>query len=101
LDWIFSAGPVPVTGDGTTVMRVSFNRLRPYGAWEHPSWRQLFDVGQWDQARVVLPTGQSGHVLSPHRFDQNDRWRQGQYRPQPFSRSAVDTAAAHRLLLTP
>jgi penicillin amidase len=101
LDWIFSAGPVPVTGDGTTVMRVSFNRLRPYGAWEHPSWRQLFDVGQWDQARVVLPTGQSGHVLSPHRFDQNDRWRQGQYRPQPFSRSAVDAAAAHRLLLTP
>jgi penicillin amidase len=101
LDWIFSAGPVPVSGDGTTVMRVSFNRLRPYAAWEHPSWRQVFDVGQWDQARVVLPAGQSGHIMSPHHFDQNELWRQGRYRSQPFTRAAVDAAAAHRLLLTP
>ena len=101
LNWIFSRGPVPITGDGTTVMRVSFHRLRPYEAWEHPSWRQLFDVGQWDQARVVLPAGQSGHILSPHHFDQNDLWRTGEYRSQPFTRAAVDAAAAHRLLLTP
>ena len=46
--WFFSRGPVPVEGDGTTVMRISWNRLTPFAAWEHPSWRQIFDVGDWD-----------------------------------------------------
>jgi len=101
LSWLFSRGPVPIAGDGTTVMRVSWNRLRPFAAWEAPSWRQVLDVGQWDQSRVVLPTGQSGHRLSPHHFDQNELWRTGRYRPQPFSRQAVTGAQAHRLVLVP
>ena len=28
--WVFSRGPVPIAGDGTTIMRVSWNRLRPF-----------------------------------------------------------------------
>lgn len=99
--WFFSRGPIPVEGDGTTVMRISWNRLRPFAAWEHPSWRQIFDVGRWDDARVSLPTGQSGHPMSPFYFDQNEAWRTGDYRRQPFSRAAVQAAAAHRLLLVP
>lgn len=99
--WFFDAGTVPIDGDGTTVMRVSWNRLRPFAAWEHPSWRQLFDVGNWDASRVAMPAGQSGHPMSPYYFDQNETWRAGQYRTQPFSRSAVSAAAKHRLLLVP
>ncbi len=99
--WFFDPAPVPMEGDGTTVMRVSWNRLAPFAAWEHPSWRQLFDVGNWDASRVALPAGQSGHPLSPFYFDQNDTWRTGQYRTQPFSRTAVSAAAQHRLLLVP
>jgi penicillin amidase len=99
--WLFDRGPVPVEGDGTTVMRISWNRLTPFAAWEHPSWRQLFDVGQWDDARVALPAGQSGHPMSPFYFDQNETWRAGRYRTQPFSRAAVTAAARHRLLIVP
>ena len=99
--WLFDRGPVPVDGDGTTVMRVSWNRMAPFTAWEYPSWRQLFDVGQWDDARVTLPAGQSGHPMSPFYFDQNETWRTGQYRQQAFSRSAVQAASKHRLLLVP
>jgi penicillin G amidase len=99
--WLFSRGPVPVDGDGNTVMRMSWDRLKPFEAWEHPSWRQLFDVGNWDEARVILPTGQSGHPFSPYYFDQNELWRQGRYRRQPFTRNAVSAAAQHRLLLIP
>ena len=86
LAWFFNRGPVPVAGDGTTVMRISWNRLRPFAAWEYPSWRQLLHAGQWDESRVSMPSGQSGHPLSPHYFDQNEIWREGGYRLQPFSR---------------
>lgn len=99
--FLFNEGPVAVDGDGTTVMRVSFDRLNRYDAYEYPSWRQLFDVGQWDDSRVILPTGQSGHPLSPFYFDQNEMWRTGQYRRQPFSRVAVTAATRYRLLLVP
>lgn len=99
--FLFNQGPVAVEGDGTTVMKVSFNRLNGYDAYEAPSWRQLFDIGQWDESRVILPTGQSGHPLSPFYFDQNEMWRTGQYRRQPFSRDAVTAATRYRLLLVP
>ncbi|MBY0497111.1 MAG: penicillin acylase family protein [Cyanobacteria bacterium] len=101
LRWFLSRGPVPIDGDGTTLMRVSWNRLRPFEAWEHPSWRQLFDVGQWDDSRVAMPAGQSGHPLSPFYFDQNEAWRTGEYRTQPFSRGAITAASQHRLILSP
>jgi penicillin G amidase len=101
LGWFFNRGPIAVAGDSYTVNRTSFHRLRPFAVWEIPSWRQIFDVGQWDDSRVVLPAGQSGHPLSRHYFDQNQMWRTGEYRVQPFSRAAVDTAKAHRLLLVP
>ncbi|MEO7135163.1 MAG: penicillin acylase family protein [Vicinamibacterales bacterium] len=99
--WLFDRGPIPVEGDGTTVMRISWNRMAPFTAWEYPSWRQLFDVGQWDEARVILAAGQSGHPMSPFYFDQNDSWRQGRYRTQPFSRGAVQAGSKHRLILLP
>lgn len=101
LGWFFNRGPVPVIGDGTTVMRVSHRRLTGFAAWEHPSWRQVLDVGSWDNSRVVLPAGQSGHPMSRHYFDQNDLWRQGQYRSLVYSRAAVNGAATSRLLLAP
>ena len=99
--WLFNRGPVPVEGDGHTVMRISWNRRERFKAWEYPSWRQLFDVGEWDQSRVIMASGQSGHPMSPYYFSQNELWRQGQYRRQPFSREAVTAAAKHRLLLVP
>lgn len=101
LQWLFNPGVSEMVGDGTTVMRVSYHRLAPFRAWELPSWRQVLDVGGWDESRVVLPAGQSGHPLSPHYFDQNDLWRDGQYRSQPFTRAAIDRARTHRLLLLP
>lgn len=99
--WFFNRGPVPVTGDGTTVMRISHRRLEGFKAWEYPSWRQVLDVGGWDNSKIVLPGGQSGHPLSPNYFDQNELWRAGRYRTATFTRGAVDGAAAHRQLLTP
>jgi penicillin amidase len=101
LAWLFDRGPVEVTGDSATVNKTSVDPRRPYGVGDLPSYRMIVEPGAWDLTRAVLTTGQSGHVRSPHYFDQNALWARVQDRPFPFSRRAVESARASRLLLTP
>jgi penicillin amidase len=101
LDWAFSRGPVPVTGDSMTINKTTTNLRRPYETSEAASYRQILDVGAWDRSLAVNTTGQSGHPRSPHYFDQNRLWRQGRFRPLPFTREAVDAATVSQLELTP
>ena len=101
LDWFFSRGPVPQPGDSWTVRKASVNDREPYGVVDLASYRQVLDVGNWDQSLAVNTTGQSGHPLSPHYFDQNALWSTGRYRTVPFSRAAVEQARVSRMLLTP
>lgn len=101
LDWFFSRGPVPQPGDSWTVRKASVNDREPYAVVDLASYRQVLDVGNWDQSLAVITTGQSGHPLSPHYFDQNGLWSTGRYRTVPFSRAAVEKAKVSRMLLTP
>ena len=101
LDWFFSRGPVPVAGDGMTVDKTTSNLRHPYETSEGASYRQILDVGAWDQSVAVNTTGQSGHPASPHYFDQNPLWQQGKYHDLPFTRAAVDAATVSRLTLVP
>ena len=40
-----------------------------------PSWRQVFDVGNWEKGcSGVLYPGQSGHRASRHHHDLSKRW---------------------------
>jgi penicillin amidase len=101
LDWFFSRGPFPIAGDSMTVNKSTTNLRRPYATSDAASYRQILDVGGWDQSLAVITTGQSGHPRSPHYFDQNPLWREGRYRPMPFSREAVNAATKSQLLLVP
>ena len=101
LDWFFSRGPVPVGGGSTTVNKTTTDLRRPYATSEAASYRQILDIGLWDASLGVNITGQSGHPRSPHYFDQNRLWRQGEYRPLPFTRPAVEAATVSRLELVP
>ncbi|MEZ4609880.1 MAG: penicillin acylase family protein [Caldilineaceae bacterium] len=64
-----------------------------------PSYRQLVDVGNWDQGMSVTTAGQSGHPFSDHYDDQMTMFREGVYHRMPWSRAAVDEAAVHRMRL--
>lgn len=101
LDWFFSRGPVPVGGHSTTVNKTTTDLRRPYGTSEAASYRLILDIGAWDASLGVNITGQSGHPLSPHYFDQNSLWRQGSYRPLPYTREAVESATVSTLELVP
>ena len=101
LAWFFSRGPVPVGGDSYTVNKTAVDSRHPWRVTDVSLYRQILDVGAWDNTLAINTAGQSGHARSPHYFDQNPLWARTEYRSFPFSRAAVDAAKAHRLLLVP
>ena len=98
----FNRGPFPLSGDGTTPNQTSYAPELPPGlAQIVASYRQIYDVGDWDNARAITTSGQSGHPLSPNYADQIPMWLEGNYHPMPWTREAVEAIAVHRLRLGP
>lgn len=54
--------------------------------------RYVFDVGDWDRSRWVVPHGVSGDSGSPHHLDQLEDWASMRLRPMRWSVAAVDAA---------
>jgi penicillin amidase len=101
LDEFFSRGPVPIAGDGETVNKTTVDLQEPYRTADLATYRQILDVGAWDNSLGVITTGQSGHPRSLHYFDQNPLWRVGEYHTLPYSRQAVVSARTAQLVLIP
>ncbi|MEZ4676853.1 MAG: penicillin acylase family protein [Caldilineaceae bacterium] len=99
---IFNRGPIPIGGDATTVNVARHVPQLPLGlVLVTASYRQIFEVGSWDRAQSMINVGQSGHPLSNLYDDQMVMWKEGVYHPMPWSREAVESAAAYRLRLEP
>ncbi len=98
----FNRGPFPVGGDMTTPNQTgSVPKLPPGLVNVAATYRQIYDVGAWENAQTVIHTGQSGHPMSDQYDDQMGMWREGVYHAMPWSQEAVDAAAVHRLSLQP
>jgi len=50
---------------------------------------------------AVNSTGQSGHIFHPNFKDQIPLWQNVEYRPSPFTFSAVEKTAVGKLILIP
>ncbi len=83
-------GPWPIAGDGDTIAQSGIDPWHPYNASFCVTYRQIFDVGNWDEGRFILPTGQSGHPGSAHYDDLIHDWLHCRYRPLLFSRAAIE-----------
>lgn len=98
----FNRAPLPIGGDATTPNQTRAALHLPPGLVQTiPVHRQILEVGAWDRAQSVLAGGQSGHALSRLYDDQIIMWREGVYHLMPWTRAAVEKAAAHRLVLQP
>ena len=98
-------GPIPRPGDDSTVNATSTprgqkdqNLLYQTGG---PTWRQILDVGAWDNSVMVNSPGESGQPESPHYADLLPLWDQGKYIPMLYSREAVEKNASQRMTLEP
>ncbi|HEX9436010.1 MAG TPA: penicillin acylase family protein, partial [Candidatus Limnocylindria bacterium] len=102
IDKAFDLGPFPWGGDANTVAQAAVDPLLPTSnPLAIPTVRTVIDVGGWDEARFVLPAGQSGNPCSPHYDDQLPLWRRGDAVPMPFSEEAVAKATKETLRLEP
>ncbi len=94
----FDRGPVARPGDGYSVNATSGEHFQQTNG---ASYRQILDLSNWDRSVMTNVPGESGDPNSPHYSDLIDDWANGRYHPMPFSRQAVEAAAAERLTLTP
>jgi penicillin amidase len=81
------------SGSGYTVKAVT----RHHG----PSERFTANLADLDQSTLNTVTGQGGNFLSPYYMDQWKAWYEGSTFTLPFSSPAVQSTAAHRLVLEP
>jgi penicillin amidase len=65
------------------------------------TFREVFDLADWDLGLATTAPGQSGQPGSPFYGDQIESWASGDYFPLAFSREAVEQVTEHRLVLRP
>ena len=86
---LFDIGPYERAGDGYSVNNGAYSLATPYALRSHASERMLVDLGDLDNSRSVLPTGQSGQPLSRHWGDQTALWLRGELHPMWFTRARI------------
>jgi penicillin amidase len=97
---LFDLGPVERPGDGNTVNATAFAG-KSYYQVAGASYREIFDLSDWDKGVGVNVPGQSGQPASKHYGDLLPLWAHGQYFPLSFSKQAVDRETTDVLELKP
>lgn len=97
---VLNRGPVARPGDDYTVNATGYwgsSMAQVAGA----SYREIFDLSDWDNSMGVNVPGQSGQPGSPHYDDLIPLWSAGRYFPLSYSRAAVERQAVDVLELKP
>src|SRR5579885_3117155 len=98
-------GKIPMlrrwTGPGEQPQSGSVYTVKAAGRDYGPSERFTADLSNLDTSTLNLVTGNAGNFLSPYYMDQWEAWYTGYTFVLPFTTSAVEKSAAHRLMLQP
>lgn len=82
LDKIFNVGPFAKSGGNDVIDKegYKYNKAGVYPVVDGPAMRLLVDFADTDHAWSIIPTGQSGNVMSLHYSDQAYMFNNGKYR---------------------
>jgi penicillin amidase len=97
---LFDRGPMKRSGDGEVVQATGF-RDDSYDQLSGASYREIFDLADWDRSVGINVPGQSGQPGSKHYDDLLPLWIEGKYFPLSFTKGAVDAVTTDVLHLTP
>lgn len=101
VDKIVNVGPFTIGGDGTTIFNTEYSFTDPYKNKLGPSMRYIFDFSKPDEFEFILPTGQSGHIMSDHYSDMTSKWLEGKYIKLKTDNESIVSPNNHLLLLVP
>ncbi len=94
-------GPFEMKGSFHTVGPYSYSYNNLYAVNHGASHRHIFDTGDWDASKTVIPTGTSGIPASPFYLDQTEMYLNNHYHADPFSKGEVEKAAKFRMKVVP
>ncbi len=92
LDKIFNVGPfnVPSGKDALNKLSFSIDSTGVYNVTSGPSMRIAIDFADVENSESIIPTGQSGNVMSPYYSNQSEKYVNGIYRKQRMNRKDID-----------
>ena len=94
----FDLPPLARGGDANTVMATGGANFRQTAG---ASYREIIDLGDFDNSVAINVPGQSAQPESPHYADLLPLWANGQYFPLVYSRRRVEAETRHVLMLDP
>ena len=94
----FDLPPLARSGDANTVMATGGANFRQTAG---ASYREIIDLGDFDNSVAINVPGQSAQPESAHYADLLHPWANGEYFPLLFSRKRVEEGTKHLLVLEP
>ncbi|MBN2571285.1 MAG: penicillin acylase family protein [Ignavibacteriales bacterium] len=101
LNETFDLGHFRIGGDGTTIFLSQYQLNDQFDVILGPSMRYIYDFANPDEFYFILPTGQSGNVLSEHYNDMIDFWLKGKYHKINTNIRTIESGDNDLLILNP
>ena len=100
---MFNVGPTAVPGGNEVINQIGFdlNEKGIYKATFGPAMRIVLDFADIENSKSVLPTGQSGNVMSHYYNDQAVMYNTGKLRKQKMNKEEIFKNKTGTLVLQP
>jgi penicillin amidase len=101
-DQLFNVGTFGIAGGDEVINKMDFSKTSsPYLVKSGASMRILIDLADMENSLSIIPTGQSGHVMSPYYKDQTDLYNSGKFRKQLMNKENIISVTGKVLVLSP
>ena len=90
----FNVGPFTIHGSSEVINNLAFNldSTGYYKVTAGPSTRRVIDFSNVENAKSILPTGQSGSIFSAYYKDQSKKFRLGEFVPMLLNKEAIKSS---------
>lgn len=83
ISYLYNKGPIGISGASYVINNLATSRTKfDFNVIHAPATRRLIDFNNIRESFAIVPSGNSGHPLSPHYIDQSLLYSQGKYRLQ-------------------
>ena len=98
---LVNIGPVESGGSSFAINSTDWGFGEDFTIGSYPSMRMVVDLSNFDNSRTILPSGQSGHVMSKYYDDQVENWIDNNMYILHFSREQIELNQKDYMFLRP